>query len=730
MRIGAALLAGLLLAVTTGLRAQPSFEQVRAAHRVSDLSLLDRHGELLQMLRVDPRQRRLAWLPLSQMSPALLQAVVLSEDRRFWEHSGVDWAAVVSSAFANLLDTKTRGASTLTMQLAGLIDEGLARPQHGRSVGQKIGQALLATQLERHWSKSQILEAYLNSVPWRGELVGVNALAQTLFGKHASGLDSHEAAVAAALVRAPNAAPARVGERACSVLQRMQLPCDGVQTLAAQVLERRALPLRGEMLAPHFARITLQRDGPAEQRSSLDAALQRLAVHSLRQQLAELQDHNVEDGALLVLDNTSGEVLAWVGSGGVGSGAAQVDGVLARRQPGSTLKPFVYGLALERRLLTAASLLDDAPAAIGTTAGLYEPQNYDRRHRGTVSVRTALAASLNVPAVRVAGLLPPDALHARLNALGLQLKESAGWYGQSLALGSGEVSLLALANAYRTLANGGLHTPVRMPGRNAAPPRRVADAAASFIVADILADAQARAPTFGLDSALRTRGFAAVKTGTSKDLRDNWCVGFTDRFTVAVWVGNASGEPMHGVSGISGAAPVWQALVAYLHRGAPSHPPPPPAGVAAAEVRFDGARQAPRREWFFAGTAPRQALRTVSASAGITSPVDGGVFALDPDIPLAAQRISFEGEAGAWVLNGRLLGHGARLHWLPRPGRHQLQLRTPEGRTLQAVHFVVRPLVRPAQRDRMPTQQRRVHGLAHSERWVDPASSTAVARVG
>ncbi len=690
-------MAALWLAAITPALAQPSFEQVRAAHRVSDLTLLDRRGEPVQTLRVDPTQRRLPWVPLARMSPALLQAVVLSEDQRFWEHAGVDWAAVASSAFANLVDTRTRGASTLTMQLAGLIDDGLARPPQGRSVAQKIGQAVMASRLERRWNKSQILEAYLNSVPWRGELVGVNALAQALYGKHASGLDTHEAAVAAALVRAPNAAPDKVAERACGVLRRMQLPCDGVHTLAAQALQRRALPLRGEALAPHYARLALQRDGPAEQGSSLDAALQRLAVHTLRQQLAELQGRNVEDGAALVLDNASGEVLAWVGSGGAGSGAAQVDGVLARRQPGSTLKPFVYGLALERRLLTAASLIDDAPAELGTTSGLYLPQNYDRRHRGAVSVRTALAASLNVPAVRVAGLLPPDTLHARLNALGLDLKESAGWYGQSLVLGSGEVTLLALANAYRTLANGGLHAPVRHPGHSTVAPRRVAEATASFIVADILADPNARAPTFGLDNFLRTRGFAAVKTGTSKDLRDNWCVGFTDRYTVAVWVGNATGEPMHGVSGVSGAAPVWHALVAHLHRGTPSRPPQPPPGVVAADVRFDEAREAPRREWFFGGSTPQQPVRTVAARAGITSPVEGGIYALDPDIPLVAQRITFEGEPGDWVLDGRVLGQGPRLRWLPRPGRHELQLRTRDGRTLESVRFIVRPLVRPAQ---------------------------------
>ncbi|HYN60241.1 MAG TPA: transglycosylase domain-containing protein, partial [Rubrivivax sp.] len=383
--IAAACLAAALPAL-----ALPSYDEVRAAHRPSDLTLLDRHGSPLQTLRFDANVRRLAWVPLQDMSPALLLAVVLSEDRRFWEHSGVDWPALAKSAWANALNTRTRGASTLTMQLAGLIDEGLARPAAGRSVTQKIGQLVTATQLEARWKKSQILEAYLNAVPFRGEIVGIDALAQTLFGKHPSGLDTQEAAIAAALLRAPNAAAARVAARACAVLQLQKLDCSGLSHLAEAAFVRRGgMPL-GEQLAPHFARLALRPDGPARQRSTLDARVQRVALAALRQQLGELSDRQAEDGAIVVLDNASGEVLAWVGSSGRLSQTGEVDAVLARRQPGSTLKPFVYGLAFEQRLITPATLLDDSPAQIATAAGLYLPQNYDRDFRGWVSARTAL----------------------------------------------------------------------------------------------------------------------------------------------------------------------------------------------------------------------------------------------------------------------------------------------------------------------------------------------------
>ncbi|MGZ5157920.1 MAG: penicillin-binding transpeptidase domain-containing protein, partial [Caldimonas sp.] len=512
---------------------------------------------------------------------------------------------------------------------------------------------------------------------------------------HASGLDAQEAALAAALVRSPNAKPTAAAERACALLRLQGQGCTGVVGLTETALARRgAMPL-GEQLAPHFARLALDPRGPPRQRSTLDAPLQRLANAVLARQLAELGGRNVEDGAIVVLDNVSGEVLAWVGSNARSSAAGEVDGVLARRQPGSTLKPFVYELAFEKRLVTPATLIDDSPAQIATAGGLYLPQDYDREWKGFVSARTALGASLNVPAVRVAAMLGPDALHERLRSLGFALPEAAGWYGASLALGSADVSLLALSNAYRALANGGMYSAPALRGRATRPRAvRVADPAAVFLVTDILADNNARARTFGLASALATRGFAAVKTGTSKDMRDNWCVGFTDRYTIGVWVGNASGEAMHSVSGVSGAAPVWHALAVALHASTPAQAPAVPAGVVRRRITFDSGREPPRDEVFLAGSE-RAVLRATAEvdgarRFGITSPRDGSVFAIDPDIPPAAQRITFEGERGRWVLDGKPLGVAERWRWPPWPGRHRLTLVGRENRALQSVSFEVR----------------------------------------
>jgi penicillin-binding protein 1C len=707
--------AGLALAAGPAL-ALPSFDEVRADFRSSETLVLSREGEVIQRLRTDATVRRGQWLGLADVSPALQRALVLSEDRRFYEHSGVDWAAVSAAAWANLWHERTRGASTLTMQLAGLLDGDWRQGPGGRTVTQKMGQAVAAQLLERRWRKDQILEAYLNLVPFRGELVGIDALARTLFGKAAHGLDERESAVAAALVRAPNARPALVARRACGVLRDMQqgqADCEALDLFTTAALQRRAYDASAG-IAPHFARQWLRGGHGAGQRSSLSAPLQRMAQQTLQRHLRELAGRNVQDAALVVLDNASGEVLAWVGSSGPLSQAAEVDGVLALRQPGSTLKPFLYAQAIAEKRLTAASLLHDSPAQIATAGGLYIPQNYDRQFKGWVSVRQALGSSLNVPAVRTLVMVSPDAFFAQLRRLGLALRESGGYYGYSLALGSSEVRLLELTNAYRALANGGRLSPVAYaPGARPVLTQAL-DAGAAFIVGDMLADSNARVPTFGTDSVLNTRFWSAVKTGTSKDMRDNWAMGWSARYTVGVWVGNAGGSPMHDVSGSSGAAPIWADVMAWLHRAAPSRAPRPPAGVLRQPVRFDGGAdrlESPREEWFVRGTqqavfaidieAPDAYIASASGKkhmnfgtpARIIAPAPGSIIALDPDIPPAHQRLQLQAQGGTalrWRIDGRPVGQGAALAWLPWPGRHRVELLDAQGQMQDSVQIEVR----------------------------------------
>lgn len=755
----------LIAACALPARAIPAFEEVRQDFRPSETQILSREGEVLQRLRTDTSVRRGQWVPLADVSSALRTALVLSEDKRFYEHSGVDWRAASAAAWGNLWNQRTRGASTLTMQLAGLLDGDWRQGPGGRTVVQKIGQTVAAQVLDRRWRKDQILEAYLNLVPFRGELVGIDALSRTLFGKAAHGLDDREAAVAAALVRAPNARPALVAQRACGVLREMAaataaprgaaapsatartgVDCDAMDLFTTAALQRRAFDA-SEGVAPHFARYLLrQRFGPGvpvpeRVATTLRAPLQRFAVQSLQQHLRELRGRNVEDGAVLVLDNATGAVLAWVGSSGQLSQAGEVDGVLALRQPGSTLKPFLYAQAMAERRLTAASLVEDSPAQITTAGGLYIPQNYDRQFKGWVSARTALAASLNVPAVRTLVMVTPDAFHRQLGAVGLPLRESGDYFGYSLALGSPEVPLLHLTNAYRTLANGGRASPVALAG-TPQPPRftQGLDARAAYIVGDILADGNARARTFGTDSVLATRFWSAVKTGTSKDMRDNWAVGWSGRYTVGVWVGNASGAAMHDVSGTSGAAPVWAAVMGFLHAREPSRAPRPPQGLVQAAVRFGPSASGPagaampleaaRQEWFLAGTqqplfavdsfatdsiaagalpkgaggkkdprSPRPAPRPAPGgeaaepvAARITAPAAGTIVALDPDIPPARQRLHFKatGDGVVWRMDGKLLGRGAHVAWLPWPGRHRVELTDARGRVLDEIRLEVR----------------------------------------
>ena len=765
----------LVLACTalTALPAQalPSFGEVRSQWRSSETLVLSREGDVLQRLRTDASVRRGQWVALVDVSPALQSAMLLSEDKRFYEHSGVDWAAIGAAAWGNLWNTRTRGASTVTMQLAGLLDTpggaDLRQRPGGRSVVQKIGQVAAADVLDRRWRKDQILEAYLNLVPFRGELVGIDALSRTLFDKAPQGLDAWEAALTAALVRAPNASVAAVSRRACGVLRDMQTAgsaaaaplasdCDALALLASGSLGRRAFAASSGV-APHFARRALaavpeDTPAPAQFITTLRAPLQRFAVQTLSQHLRELSGRNVQDGAIVVLDNASGEVLAWVGSSGDLSEAGEVDAVLARRQPGSTLKPFLYGQAIAQRRLTAASLIDDSPARMPTAGGLYIPQNYDRRFKGWVSARTALASSLNVPAVRTLAMVSPDAFFAQLQAFGLDLRETGGYYGLSLALGSSEVTLLQLANAYRALANGGrwsavaplLETPsvpaVAPAGSGSASARRVAarhpapaagftqalDASAAFIVGDILSDPVARARTFGTDSVLATRTWSAVKTGTSKDMRDNWAVGWSARYTVGVWVGNAAGGAMHDVSGVSGAAPVWAAVMGFLHASEPSAPPKPPAVVLQARIRFGPDAQgdpleAARSEWFMAGTqqtlfaieeiavsayaqsargtkhpiSERSEVRPPSVPPRIAEPAAGTVVALDPDIPPEHQRLRLVASGVSapsvrWEIDGRPVGRGAVQTWLPWPGGHRLTLLDDRGTVLDESNFDVR----------------------------------------
>ena len=672
----------------------PSYARTVSTWQPSESWLYDRNGQLLDSMRVNFRARRLGWVPLRDMAPALVETVIASEDKRFRDHGGVDWLAMASAAKARLSGERSRGASTISMQVAAFLAPDLAAPG-SRGWYEKIRQMRAAQALESRWSKDEILEAYLNLAGFRGEAQGIGAAALGLFGKTPATITPDEARLVTALLPNPSASAGEIAARAC---HGRPADCSRLRDLANAALgNQRALAL-DPGLAPHLSVKLLTAPG-LKVRTTLDRDVQQVATVALRRQLMGLGAERARDGAVVVVDNASGDVLAYVGGVGGGSTAAAVDGADAYRQAGSTLKPFLYGMVMERGFLTPASILDDSPVQLDTASGLYVPQNYDRAFKGPVSVRTALAGSLNVPAVRTLVLGGPDAFRDRLWDSGYRgLTEDGQYYGFSLALGSAEVTLLEQAAAYRSFALGGLYAPLRIKASDPhVQPRRVLSEQASFLIGSILSDPQARSGTFGLDSALKLPFWAAVKTGTSKAMRDNWCVGWSDRYTVAVWIGNLEGDSMKAVSGTSGAAPVWRDVMMALHARAPGRAPAMPAGVEARAISFANGIEAPRREYFLKGTAQavQIAAPATSRRPRITNPVSGSVYALDPDIPIERQRLGFavtgEVTGHRLVLDRRDLGDAASAPMvLAGPGVHQLALVDPGGRVVDRARFTVR----------------------------------------
>ena len=671
----------------------PDYAQVVARWRPSEAWLYDRHGVLIDTARVDFKTRRLGWTPLARISPDVQRAVIAAEDKRFRAHRGIDWLALGAAVRERLRGRQGRGASTITMQLAAYLAPKLALPGR-RGWREKLAQMRAASAIEAGWSKAQILEAYLNLAGFRGETQGIGAAALALFGKTPTALGPDDGTLLAALLPDPQASPSRVAARACRRAPAADCTRLTAATWAMLGPERRLALDPG--LAPHLARRLLTRAG-LHRATTLDARVQRIAIDALAHQLQSLGPARARDGAVIVVDNASGDVLAYVGGVDGGSTAPEVDGAAAYRQAGSTLKPFLYTQAIEAGYLTPASILDDSPVALDTASGLYVPQNYDRDFKGPVSARTALAGSLNVPAVRTLLLVGVERFRERLWATGYHgLVEDGDYYGFSLALGSAEVTLAEQVAAYRSLARGGRWSPLRFtPDAPPVAERTVASPQAAWIVADMLADANARAATFGIDSALRLPFWAAVKTGTSKALRDNWCIGFSRRYTVGVWIGNLEGDPMHAVSGTSGAAPVWRDVMRAL--GDSPEPPPMPAGIEARAIRFADAIEQPRREYFLQGTAQTvfAAVPATARAARITRPVSGSVYAIDPDIPPANQRVAIDvtGDAAGHrlTLDGRDLGPAAT-HPLAIvvPGRHFLRLIDGTGRVVDQIAFTMR----------------------------------------
>lgn len=605
--------------------AWPLPDTLLAPGREQSLTIQDRNGVTLRSTRAgDGSLAR--WVPLGAMSPDLPRAFVVVEDRRFYAHHGIDPRAVARALRDDIVSGRVvSGASTITMQLARLL-----RPM-GRGAGDKLLQALWALRLEAHLTKPRILEQYLNRVPLGQGAVGVAAASRLYFGAAPDQVSLGQAALLAALARAPSSQNPLVAPDRAARRRELGLRALGEAGYASADEIARALrePLLGAsgdppFLAPHFTSRILgwaeaeHRALAGTWRTALDLALQARLESEVRHTVDQLRDRGVSQAAAVVLDNRSGDILAWVGSPDFWADTAgQVDMVVSPRQPGSALKPFLYALAFDRGT-TAATVLPDLSTTFQTPAGPYHPRNYDRRYHGPVRAREALASSYNVPAVELADRIGyATLLHGLQRAGFTSLARSPEHYGLGLALGNGEVTLLELANGYRALANQGEWTPARWQasiagsGTRTGDRTRVVSARAAALTLDILADPEARVPGFGITTPFDWPFRAAVKTGTSRHFTDNWAVAVTGAFTVAVWAGNFSGRPMEGVSGVTGAGPLLHRAVLVTARRYPAGDLPGAAepGLEAHTIcRVSGLLASPEcpgiTEHFIPGTAP------------------------------------------------------------------------------------------------------------------------------
>ena len=725
--------------------------------RLVSLQVADREGGTLRELRSLDDGRSVA-LPDETVPPRLAQAFIAAEDHRFGHHVGVD-AIGIARAFEQ--DVRAgrivSGASTIPQQLARML---VPRP---RTLAGKVMEALWAMRLTLHLPRERVLLEYANRVALGESTFGAEAASQLYFGRSARTLSVGQAAMLAGLAcnpeshdpyRHPEAAKARMRrvleqEAKLGFLNREQL----------QVAENTPVdlvPPERAFKAPHFVNglvSSLSKLGLQDARrieTTLDPTLQADVEDAVRATVADLGGHQATEAAAIVVDNMTGEVLAYVGSADYldwDHGGAN-DGVRALRQPGSALKPFAYGLAIANGH-TPAEVLGDVETHLATPTGDYVPRNYDRCVHGPVRLRAALQNSYNVPAVRIAEMLGTDRILRTLRSAGFEsLDRDPSYYGVGLVLGDGSVSLWELARAYRGLANGGVVGPLS-PVRSAVDAfgqplhttpemstRRFLPSDATNLLTDILSDEAARAPAFGLDNALRLPFPVAAKTGTSRAYVDNWTAGYTRERTVAVWVGNFDGRPMRGVSGISGAGPLFKRVMVRAMRGIEPRPLVDRSRLTEAEIcPLSGKLAGPAcpghfKERFLPGTAPTEKCdmhrltgegqarldvgpefyawaegegldSTPTDGAGgdsitLLAPIDGDEYLLEPGLPEGAQSIPVRARAaGDRALVLRL--DGVERSFPPpfatrvdaKPGTHTLEL-VREGTTIARAHYRVR----------------------------------------
>lgn len=607
--------------------------------------IYDRNGVQLAEL-VEEGYR--TWVPLERISPFLIRAVIATEDATFYTNPGYDARRVIGALVQNAEAGEIiSGASTITMQLARQL---FFTPEERfeQSIDRKAFETLLAQDLTMIYTKDEILEMYLNLVHFGRTAYGVEAAANLYFGKSAADLTLAEATLLAGVPQAPAGYDfytnfEAVKQRQAVVLSLMARHGDMTEVEAKFVhaipVQIRPWPTPKPVLAPHFVQYVLNdiatrypgldaRRSGMEILTTLDYDMQQLAQRIVAEQVEQLRPtYDLSNGALVALKPGTAEILTMVGSADFNSTAidGQVNVTVRQRQPGSAIKPVLYALALNDLKISPATIIWDVRTEYKLNeVQTYTPRNYDNDFHGPVTVRTALANSYNVPAVKLLEAIGVPRMLEGARQMGLQsLNREDGWYGLSLTLGGGEVTLLDLTTAYHTLANGGRYmTPQSIMATAGAPDGReimmalpdqgvqVISPEAAYLVTNILSDNEARALEFGENSPLRLSQPAVAKTGTTNDYRDNWTEGYTRYLVTGVWAGNSDGRPMRNVSGITGAAPIWHAFMEAvmadptLMRRLSGSPTPDnwnfdsPAGLVVAPVACPNGLLCPEQELF------------------------------------------------------------------------------------------------------------------------------------
>lgn len=641
----------------------PTPERLRERAALGNTRILDRNGQLLYALP-DPLSGQQRPVDLAAIPLALRQATIAVEDSSFYHNPGIDLRGILRAAWSNLRSGSiVAGGSTITQQLARnfLLDPDLAQQ---RSFERKLREAVLALKLTATYSKDEILTLYLNQTYYGGLSYGVEAAARHFFAKPVRDLDLAEAALLAGLPQAPSrydpfsnreAALARQAQVLAALQRDGYITAEQATTARSEELQFASADATPR--APHFVAYVLDElvaqlgpdvvtRGGLTITTTLDVNLQRAAQQILRRQIDRLSmqqngqpDHRVRNGAVLVLDPNDGALLAMVGSPDFyAASQGQVNATLALRQPGSAIKPLTYAAALERGWTPASTLLD-VPSTFTTREGRpYTPQNYDRSYHGPLSLREALATSSNVAAVRLLDAIGVPNLLEMASRLGItSFDQASGRYGLALTLGGGEVTPLELTAAYAAFANGGYRVKpyaisaiaglapneqvqltgadVTCPDPAVTPCSPAAQQPAlrpeiAYLITDILADPYARMRAFGRNSPLDIDRPAAAKTGTTSDWRDNWTIGYTPDRVVGVWVGNADGQPMRNITGITGAAPIWHDVMLVAHRGLPPRDFQRPSGIVELPICAEGGMlpgpycPATRLEHFVKGSEP------------------------------------------------------------------------------------------------------------------------------